>query len=185
MPLPDKFPPQLQIDAEGLQDGKIEGVHPPDAAQARKTRDGSWIQKNETAYYRRGEFWGRLESGQWTWLQKSQGRWWLWSAPGKPPDLWNRGHWWVQNDGNWFLFHNGQAWGYQYLKQWGQQGFRNQAGEQIVYSGDGRRVLISAPRQGAALFDAQTGARLGEWDPEIAPRRPPPHIPSPSSVLFD
>ena len=185
LPLPAKLPPQLRIDAEGLQDGKIEGVRPPDAGQARKAQDGAWIRKNGAAYYHRGDFWGRLESGEWSWLEKSQGRWWLWSAPGKPPALWSRGHWWTQKDGRWFLFHDGKAWGYQYLNEWSREGFRSEAGEQIVYSGDGRRVLISAPKQGAALFDAQTGAQLGEWNPEPAPRRPHPHIPSPSSVVFD
>ncbi|HVA66774.1 MAG TPA: hypothetical protein VNK24_07605 [Elusimicrobiota bacterium] len=154
-------------------------------AGCRKTPDGKWIREGKTAYYHQGEYWGRFEKGEWSWLDKNGGQWWLWSAPGKPPVLWSKNHWWAQSDGLWFLLHNGEAWGYQYLNDWSQEGFRNESGAQIVYSKDGSRVLVSTPKNGAALFNAQTGARLGQWRPEAAPRRPHPHLPSPSSITFD
>ncbi|HVC09861.1 MAG TPA: hypothetical protein VNH15_07985 [Elusimicrobiota bacterium] len=184
-PLPNRLPPELEIKTSGLQENQIESVRPPALKDGRKVPDGKWIRQGSAAYYHQGEYWGRLENGQWSWLDKSGGRWWLWSAPGKPPVLWSKNHWWAQSSGLWFLLHNGEAWGYQYLNDWSQEGFRNESGAQIVYSKDGSRVLVSTPKDGAALFNAQTGARLGQWRPEPAPRGPHPHLPSPSSIAFD
>jgi len=184
-PLPSRLSPELGIQTTGLRESEIESVRPPSLVGGLKISDGKWIREGKTAYYHQGEYWGRLQKGKWSWLDKSGGQWWLWSAPGKPPVLWSKNHWWAQSNGLWFLLHNGEAWGYQYLNNWSQEGFRNESGTQIVYSKDGSRVLVSTPKEGAALFDAQTGAQLGQWRPEAVPRRPHPHLPSPTSISFD
>ncbi|MHB2025707.1 MAG: hypothetical protein ACYCPQ_03570 [Elusimicrobiota bacterium] len=184
-PLPSAIPNGGRIKSGGLKDAQVEFVEPPDPKTKRRLNQKGWFEDGQTLYYRRQGTWGRLNQGAWSWMRHENGHWWLWSAPSRPPLLWEKHHWWIQNAGRWFLVHNGEPWGYRYLNSWGGEGFENADGAKIIYSKDGRRIAVSIPKKGAAVFDADTGEELGNWDAKLFPDKPAAHIPSPSSIVFD
>lgn len=161
---------------------EIEALAPPDAkALAGKPPEPArfhWHQDGPVSYFHEQSIWGRWSGGHWTWLGRSDNRWWI-EAPASKALLWHAQHWWWKNKEMWFLLHEGEPWGYRYFAEWKEEGLIHPgSGTQMIYSSDGSRVALVTPGHGAVLFDAETGRELGRWSEEQMPKRPSPKIPA-------
>ena len=128
------------------------------------------------SWYHDGSVWGREQDGRWTWLQHSEGRWWLWPSPKDPVLLWHEDHWWWQSRGTWFVLHDGEPWVYRYLNDWQQEGLAHQDGTRMIF--EGGRVGVIEPGRGARVYAADDGAPLDALEEARLPERNHPTAPS-------
>jgi hypothetical protein len=123
-------------------------------------------------------------NGSWLWTYRDGTR--LWALAGNPaqPLVRHDGAWWMKSGGMWFVVHDGEPWALRDFSDWGARGlFQPATGTQIVYSADYSRAAVITPGHGAEVFDARTGAFLGQIPEDRMPptRRPvaPRSLPMP------
>lgn len=118
---------------------------------------------------------GLIADARWLWLWKEQTRWWaVPEAEFKAALLRHRGLWWSKQRGVWFALHDGELWTWRRFSRWDAEGLLRLAdGVELVYSADFAKVAVITPGEGAVLYDAATGAELGEWLEGELPRRRP------------
>lgn len=117
---------------------------------------------------------GLVEDARWLWLWKDQSRVWALRTPEEPPMLQHQGLWWSKQRGVWFALHEGELWSWRRFADWDAEGLiRLTDGVELVYSGDFSKVAVITPNAGAVLYDAVTGAEIGEWLESELPRRRP------------
>lgn len=186
-PLKKLFPPSLP-------DGKpyarktpppshLEKLAPPDEQplyerwlekddnRGRKDEPHWHINGRNTPFLHAGKSWGRADRGRWTWMIKSDRRWWT-VADGAQRMVRHRDRWWWKTRDGWFLLHEGRPWVWRYFAEWRRRGYlQPKSGTAVVYSADGRRVALITPGQGARVFDARTGGLLGSYPEKRARNR--------------
>ena len=85
-----------------------------------------------------------------------------------------RGLLWSKQRGVWFALHEGELWNWRRFADWDAEGLiRLTDGVELVYSADFKKVAVITPGSGAVLYDAATGAEIGEWLESELPRRRP------------
>jgi hypothetical protein len=117
---------------------------------------------------------GVIEDARWLWLWKDQSRVWAARTPEEAPLLRHQGLWWSKQRGVWFALHDGELWSWRRFADWDAEGLiRLTDGVELVYSADFSRVAVITPGAGAVLYDAVTGAEIGQWLESELPRRRP------------
>ncbi|MBI3552896.1 MAG: hypothetical protein HY077_10300 [Elusimicrobia bacterium] len=181
-PAPRTFPdgaPLTPVAAASL--AEIEGIAPPEAETDRLS-GAHWHDGGGVRWYHDGARWGRSEGGRWSWLEREEGRWWLWPKPKETVLVWHEDHWWWQSRGTWFVLHDGDAWVHRYISDWQQDGLAHPDGSRMLYNPDGSRVGLLEPSAGARFYDAQSGVELGGLEENKLPK---PHRPlAPSGVTL-
>ncbi len=120
---------------------------------------------------------GLVRDGGWLRLQEEDGRWWAFAGGGA--QLRHDGVWWMKERGIWFVVHEGRPWAWRSFQDWDAQGlFEPSSGTEMVYSQDFARVAVITPGEGAAVFDAATGAELARVPEEGMPPRRRPKAPA-------
>lgn len=175
-PLPETLADGTPILPQGLSLADIEAAAPPELPLSGPghPKTAHWHEEGPRRYFHEERLWGRWQAKRWSWLERADGRWWIWGSQKKPPLLRHQEHWWWNTRGAWFLLHEGQPWGWAYLELWKREGLVNAEGVQMIYSRDLRRVAVVVPGEGAVLHDSETGEELGRWSQEELPRRRPP-----------
>jgi hypothetical protein len=117
---------------------------------------------------------GVIEEDRWLWLWKEETLWWAVRETEHAPLLRHQGLWWGKQRGVWFALHDGELWSWRRFSDWDSEGLIRLAdGVELVYSADFTKVAVITPGAGAVLYDAYSGAELGEWlEPELPHRRP-------------
>lgn len=121
--------------------------------------------------------WSRVAGARQARFTRATGRWWLWPAPGEKPLVRHAEHWWMKSRGTWFLLHEGEPWGLRHFPEWGVEGFEDGRSTRIIYSRDGARVAVVVEGEGAAVYDAASGALLGRVAPQDLPKGLKPRVP--------
>lgn len=175
--------PQALADGRGIEPvppktlAAVEAITPPDG-KADHLSAPHWHDDGATQFYHDGKSWGRWADGNWTWLERTQGHWWLWVNAGDPPLVWHEDHWWWQSHGTWFVLHDGDAWVYRYINDWQQEGLTHQDGSQMVFSPDAGEVAVVEPGAGARFYDSETGKSMGNLNEKQLPERNRPNVPT-------
>ncbi|PIR18827.1 MAG: hypothetical protein COV48_05405, partial [Elusimicrobia bacterium CG11_big_fil_rev_8_21_14_0_20_64_6] len=153
----------------------------PDRLEALEPRlAGAVTERRKKPHWDVGTLWhsgaarGLSADGRWLWLWKEKARWWAAGEKETAALLRHKGVWWSKQRGVWFALHDGTLWSWRRFSQWDAEGLiRLTDGVQIVYSADYTKVAVITPGAGAVLYDALTGAELGEWLESELPRRLP------------
>jgi hypothetical protein len=159
----------------------LDGVDPASFARDRHPR-AHW----DGAVWHRGGERGLVEGNAWLPLRLDAGRWWAFAAGGA--QLRHDSVWWTKERGVWLVVHEGAPWAWRSFQDWDAEGlFQPGSGTEMVYSRDFTRVAVIVPGEGAAIFDAESGAELGRIAEDRMPprRRPkgPPQLASPEEVF--
>ena len=176
--LASKRPARLP-DGEAVPSGtsdlaRVEALDPRRAgAAADRRRKAHW---DPGPLWHDGEARGVIADARWLWLWTKGARWWAAPDPADPPLLRHHGLWWSKRRGVWFAVHAGEEWTWRRFAEWDAEGLlRLRDGVQLVYSADFTKVAVLTPGEGAVLYDAATGAELGQWlESELPRRRPKP-----------
>jgi len=163
--LPDGSPvPSLPYELR-----RIEATAPVGAACRRRARH--W---DPGLLWHDGQARGAMAGARWLWQWKESVRWWALRVPEETPLLRHRGLWWSKQRGVWFALHDGELWSWRRFADWDAEGLIRLAdGVELIYSSDFTKVAVLTPGSGAVLYDAHTGAELGEWCEDELPRRRP------------
>lgn len=150
---------------------RIEAQDPRRAGKADRKRGAHW---DAGPVWHDGALRGLTDGVGWLWLWKERARVWASPVPDSPPLLRHQGLWWSKQKGVWFALHDGELWSWRRFSEWDSEGLiRLGDGVQLVYSADFSKVAVLTPGAGAVLYDAATGAELGEWlESELPQRRP-------------
>jgi len=150
---------------------RIEAHDPLKAAPSCRRREAHW---DAGPVWHDGAARGVAADGRWLWLWKQDARWWAQGEAKQPPLLRHQQLWWSKQKGVWFALHDGELWSWRLFSDWAAEGLlRLTDGVEIVYSADFTKVAVITPGDGARLYDAETGAELGEWyEHEMPARRP-------------
>jgi len=164
--LPDGQPvPSRAYDLDRIE------AHDPAKVRACRRRAPHW---DAGPRWHDGPARGIVADARWLWLWKEQSRWWAAHEPEYAPLLRHRQLWWSKQRGVWFALHEGELWSWRRFAAWDAEGLIRLAdGVELVYSADFRMVAVITPGAGAVLYDAATGAELGEWLESELPRRRP------------
>lgn len=150
---------------------RLEALDPRRAGAPCRRRARHW---DEGGPWHDGQARGLAADARWLWLWKDETRWWALRAPNEPPLLSHHGLWWSKRRGVWFALHGGELWSWRRFAAWDAEGLLRLAdGVELVYSADFAKVAVITPGAGAVLYDARTGAELGEWEEDELPRRRP------------
>lgn len=150
---------------------RIEALDPRRAEAACRRRARHW---DDGPLWHDGAARGVIADARWLWLWKEDARWWAVRAPEDGPLLRHQGLWWSRQRGVWFALHDGELWSWRRFSDWDAEGLIRLAdGVELVYSADFTKVAVITPGAGAVLYDARTGAELGEWLEHELPRRRP------------
>ncbi len=148
----------------------LEDRDPRPAGPACRKRGPHW---DDGPAWHDGAARGLAEDARWQWLWKENALWWA-VREKEDPLLLHRGLWWSKRKGVWFALHGGELWSWRRFSDWDAEGLiRLQDGVELAYSADYTKVAVITPGAGAVLYDAYTGAELGEWLEEELPRRRP------------
>ncbi len=124
------------------------------------------IDTSNVRHYHMGTAWGRSDGTDWTWFIRKGKRWWT-VADGAQRMTRHAGRWWWKTRDGWFLLHGGEPWAYRHFPEWKRRGFLQPAsGMRLVYSRDGRRVVLVGPDGGSRVFDARTGELIASFPPK-------------------
>lgn len=165
--LPDGSP----VPARPYELDRVEAHDPRRAAAADRRRAPHW---HEGRRWHDGPAQGVAADARWLWLWKQKARWWAAPEPEKPPLLRHGALWWGKQRGVWFALHEGELWSWRRFADWDAEGLIRLAdGVELVYSAGLDKVAVITPGAGAVLYDARTGAELGEWREDEMPRRRP------------
>lgn len=150
---------------------RVEAQDPRRAEAACRRRARHW---DHAALWHDGPARGVVADARWLWLWREDARWWAVRTFEEPPLLRHRGLWWSKQRGVWFALHDAELWSWRRFADWDAEGLIRLAdGVELVYSADFSMVAVVTPGAGAVLYDAFTGAELGEWREEELPRRRP------------
>ena len=151
-----------------------------DQVEAHDPRRGAAADRRRAPHWHDGRRWhdgpaqGVAADARWLWLWKRKARWWAAPEPEKPPLLRHGALWWGKQRGVWFALHEGELWSWRRFADWDAEGLIRLAdGVELVYSAGFDKVAVITPGAGAVLYDARTGAELGEWREDEMPRRRP------------
>ncbi len=150
---------------------RIEAQDPRRAGKADRKRGAHW---DAGPVWHDGTLRGLTNGEGWLWLWKERAR--IWAAPvaDSPPLLRHQGLWWSKQKGVWFALHDGELWSWRRFSDWEAEGLiRLGDGVELIYSADFTKVAVLTPGAGGVLYDAATGAELGEWLESELPRRRP------------
>ncbi|MBI4059849.1 MAG: hypothetical protein HY403_00310 [Elusimicrobia bacterium] len=166
--LPDGAPVPLRA----YELDRIEAQDPRRAGTACRRRAPHW---DAGRIWHEGAARGVAADARWLWLWKEKTRWWAVHEPEfNAPLLRHQALWWSRQRGVWFALHDGELWSWRRFSEWDAEGLLRLAdGVEMVYSADFTKVAVITPGAGAALYDAGTGALLGEWLESELPRRRP------------
>ena len=150
---------------------RIEAQDPRLAAGACRQRARHW---DAGLLWHDGSAHGVIAEDRWLWLWKEKTRWWAVREPEHASLLRHQGLWWSKLRGVWFALHDGELWSWRRFSDWDSEGLiRLTDGVELVYSADFTKVAVITPGAGAVLYDAYSGAVLGEWLESELPRRRP------------
>lgn len=168
---PARLPDGAPVPARPYGLDEIEAHDPRRAAAADRRRAPHW---DEGRRWHDGPAQGVAADARWLWLWKEKTRWWAAPEPEKPPLLRHGALWWGKQRGVWFALHDGELWSWRRFADWDAEGLIRLAdGVELVYSAAFDKVAVITPGAGAVLYDARTGAELGEWREDEMPRRRP------------
>lgn len=168
---PARLPDGSPVPARPYALDQVEAHDPRRAAAADRRRAPHW---HEDRRWHDGPAQGVAADARWLWLWKEKARWWAAPEPEKPPLLRHGALWWGKQRGVWFALHEGELWSWRRFADWDAEGLIRLAdGVELVYSADLGKVAVITPGAGAVLYDARTGAELGEWREDEMPRRRP------------
>ena len=173
--MPLLLPNGAPVPARAYELDRIEALDPRRAAGAPcRRRAPHW----DGLRWHDGPARGLAEDARWLWLWKGDARWWASREPDEPALVRHRELWWSKQKDVWFALHGGELWMWRRFSQWDAEGLMRLAdGVQLLYSADFKMVAAITPGSGAVLYDAATGAELGEWLESEMPRRRPPASP--------
>ncbi|MDD5304819.1 MAG: hypothetical protein PHS14_17115, partial [Elusimicrobia bacterium] len=168
---PSLLPDGSPVPARPFELDRIEGSDPRRAQAACRRRARHW---DAGLVWHDGPARGVVSDARWLWLWKEGTLWWAVREPDRAPLLRHQGLWWSKQRGVWFALHDGELWSWRRFSDWDSEGLIRLAdGVELVYSADFTKVAVITPGAGAALYDARTGAELGEWLESELPRRRP------------
>ncbi len=150
---------------------RIEALDPRRAGAECRRRARHW---DEGPRWHEGAARGIISDARWLWLWKEETRWWAVRTAEEAPLLRHQGLWWSKQRGVWFALHDGELWSWRRFSDWDAEGLIRLAdGVELVYSADFSKAAVITPGAGAVLYDARTGAELGEWLEHELPRHRP------------
>lgn len=165
--LPDGAP----VPSRAYELDRLEAQDPRLAGAACRRRARHW---DAGPLWHDGSSYGVIAEARWLWLWKEEARWWAAPEPDHAPLLRHQGLWWSKLRGVWFALHDGELWSWRRFSDWDAEGLiRLTDGVELVYSADFTKVAVITPGAGAVLYDAYSGAELGEWLESELPRRRP------------
>ncbi|MBI2386624.1 MAG: hypothetical protein HYV14_11490, partial [Elusimicrobia bacterium] len=168
---PARLPDGSPVPARPYELDRVEAHDPRRGAAADRRRAPHW---DAGRRWHDGPAQGVAADARWLWLWKEKTRWWAAPEPEKPPLLRHGALWWGKQRGVWFALHEGELWSWRRFADWDAEGLIRLAdGVELVYSADLAKVAVITPGAGAVLYDARTGAELGEWTEHEMPRRRP------------
>jgi len=168
---PARLPDGSPVPARPYELDRVEAHDPRRAAAADRRRAPHW---DEGRTWHDGPAQGVAADARWLWLWKEKARWWAAPEPENPPLLRHGALWWGKQRGVWFALHEGELWSWRRFADWDAEGLIRLAdGVELVYSAGLGKVAVITPGAGAVLYDARTGAELGEWREDEMPRRRP------------
>ncbi len=165
------LPDGSSVPARAYELDLLESQDPRRAQTACRRRAPHW---DAGLLWHDGSARGQAADARWLWLWKEKTRWWAVSDPQDSPLLRHNELWWSKRRGVWFALHDGELWSWRRFSNWDAEGLlRLGDGVELVYSADFTKVAVITPGAGAVLYDAATGAELGEWLESELPRRRP------------
>lgn len=165
------LPDGLAVPTRSYELDRIEAMDPRTASVPRHRKGPHW---DKGPLWHDGSARGVTQEERWLWLWRDSARWWAAADAPYASMLRHRGLWWSKQKGVWFALHEGQLWSWRRFARWDAEGLiRLTDGVEIVYSADFTKVAVITPGKGAVLYDARTGAELGEWLETELPRRRP------------